>query len=52
MKNRKKFEGVELQALLDENNSQTQKQLAEQPKVSQQAASNRPQLMGKDSEDK
>jgi len=36
----KKYEDVELQALLDEG-SQTQKQLAEQLSVSQQAVSNR-----------
>jgi len=35
----KKYEDVELQALLDENDSQTQKQLAEQLSVSQQAVS-------------
>jgi len=38
---------VELQALLDEVDSQTQKQLAEQLSVSQQAVSNRLQEMGK-----
>jgi len=44
----KKYEDVELQALLDENDSQTQKQLlAEQLSVSQQAASNRLREMGK-----
>ena len=37
----KKYEDVELQALLDEDDSQTQKQLAEQLSVSQQAVSNR-----------
>jgi len=44
----KKYEDVELQALLDENDSQTQKQLlAEQLSVSQQAVSNRLREMGK-----
>jgi len=38
---------VELQALLDEDDSQTQKQLAEQLSVSQQAVSNRLREMGK-----
>jgi len=38
---------VELQALLDEDDSQTQKQLAEQLSVSQQAVSNRLQQMRK-----
>jgi len=37
----KKYENVELQALLDENDSQIQKQLAEQLSISQQAISNR-----------
>jgi len=37
----KKYEDVELQALLNENDSQTQKQLAQQLSVSQQAVSNR-----------
>ena len=37
----KRYEDVELQALLDEDDSQTQKQLAEQLSVSQQAVSNR-----------
>jgi len=37
----KKYENMELQALLDEDDSQTQKQLAEQLSVSQQAVSNR-----------
>jgi len=45
--NRPKNEDVELQALLDENNSQTQKQLAEQLSISQQAVSNRLREMGK-----
>ena len=44
--NRPKNEDVELQALLDENNSQTQKQLAEQLSISQQAVSNRLREMG------
>ena len=35
------------QALLDEDDSQTQKQLAEQLSVSQQAVSNRLRKMGK-----
>ena len=43
----KKFEDVELQASLDEDDSQTQKQLVEQLGVSQQAVSNRLQEMGK-----
>ena len=43
----KKYEDVELQALLDEDDSQTQKQLAEQLSVSQQAVSNRVREMGK-----
>ena len=44
-------EDVELQALLDEDHSQTQKQLAEQLSVSQQAVSNRLREMEwKDSE--
>ena len=38
---------MELQALLDEVDSQTQKQLAEQLSVSQQAVSNRLREMGK-----
>jgi len=38
---------VELQALLDEDNLQTQKQLAEQLSVSQQAVSNCLREMGK-----
>jgi len=38
---------VELQALLDEDDSQTQKQLVEQLSVSQQAISNRLREMGK-----
>ena len=38
---------MELQALLDEDDSQTQKQLAEQLGVNQQAVSNRPGEMGK-----
>jgi len=38
---------VELQALLDEDDSLTQKQLAEQLSVSQQAVSNRLRKMGK-----
>ena len=38
---------VELQALLDEDDSQTQKQLAEQLSVSQQAVFNRLREMGK-----
>jgi len=42
-----KYEDVELQALLDEDDSQTQKQLAEQLSVSQQAVSNRLREMGK-----
>ena len=46
-KSPKKFEDVELQGLLDENDSQTQKQLAEQLGVSQQSVSNRLREMGK-----
>jgi len=38
---------VELQALLDEDDSQTQKQLVEQLSVSQQAISNHLREMGK-----
>jgi len=45
--NRPKNEDVELQVLLDEDDSQTQKQLAEQLSVSQQAVSNRLREMGK-----
>ena len=41
----KKYEDVELQALLDEDDSQ--KQLAEQLSISQQVVSNRLQEMGK-----
>ena len=37
----RKFEDVELQTLLDQDDSQTQKQLAEQSGVSQQGVSNR-----------
>lgn len=37
----KRYEDAELQALLDEDDAQTQKQLAEQLEVSQQAVSNR-----------
>ena len=43
----KKFEAVELQALLDEDVSQTQKQLAEQLVISQQVVSDRRRQMGK-----
>ncbi|EGI68421.1 Mariner Mos1 transposase [Acromyrmex echinatior] len=42
----KRYEDVELQALLDEDDSQTQKQLAEQLSVSQ-VVSNRLREMGK-----
>ena len=45
--NRQKFEDVELQALLDEDNSQTHKQLAEQLGVSQRIVSDRLREMGK-----
>ena len=45
MKNGQKIEYVELQALLDEDDSRTQTQLAE--RVSQQAASDRSREMGK-----
>ena len=43
----KKFEDVELQALLDEDDSQTQNRLAEQLGVDQQAVFNRLREMGK-----
>ena len=43
----KKYEDVGLQALLDEDDSQTQKQLAEQLSVSHQVVSNRLREMGK-----
>ena len=43
----KRYEDVELRALLDEDDSQTQKQLAEQLSVSQQAVSNCLREMGK-----
>ena len=43
----KKFEDVHFQALLDEDNSQTQKQLPDQLGVSQQAVSDRPLEMQK-----
>jgi len=43
----KRYEDVELQALLDKDDLQTQKQLAEQLNVSQQAVSNRLREMGK-----
>ena len=43
----KKFEDVELQVLLDEDNSQTQKQLSEQLGVSQQSVSDWLRDMGK-----
>jgi len=43
----KKFEDAELQALLDEDATQTQKQLAEQLNVSRQAISDRLHAMGK-----
>ena len=46
-KSPKKYEDVELQALLDEDDSQTQKQLVEQLSVNQQAVSNRLREMGK-----
>lgn len=42
----KKFEDAELQALLDEDGGQTQKQLAEQLNVSQMAVSRRLKAMG------
>ena len=41
------YEDVELQASLDEDDSQTQKQLAEQLGVNQQYVSNRLREMGK-----
>lgn len=44
---KKKFEDCELQALLDEDDSQTQKQLAEQLNVTPMAVSNRLKAMGK-----
>ena len=43
----KKFEDVALQVLLDEDDSQTQKQFAEQLSISQQAVSKRAQEMVK-----
>lgn len=43
----KRYEDAELQALLDEDDAQTQKQLAEQLGVSQQAVFNRLREMGK-----
>ena len=43
----KRYKDVELQALLDEDDSQTQKELAEQLGVSRQAVSNRLREMGK-----
>lgn len=43
----KKFEDTELQALLDEDSSQTQKQLAEALNVSQTSISSRLHAMGK-----
>ncbi|EGI58037.1 Mariner Mos1 transposase [Acromyrmex echinatior] len=46
-KSSKRYEDVELQALLDEDDSQTQKQLAEQLSVSQQIVSNRLREMEK-----
>ena len=46
-KTAKKFEDVKLQALLDEDDFQTQKQLANQLDVGQQVVSNRPLEMGK-----
>ena len=46
-KSSKRYEDVELQALLDEDDLQTQKQFAEQLCVSQQAVSNRLREMGK-----
>ena len=45
--NRQKIEDLELQALFDEDDSQTRKQLVEQLGVSQQAVSNLPREMGK-----
>ena len=47
MENHQKFEDVELQPLLDEYDSQTQKQLTEQLGVSQHTVSNRSREMGK-----
>ena len=43
----KRYEDAKLKALLDEDDAQTQKQLAEQLEVSQQAVSNRLREMGK-----
>ena len=43
----KKYQDVELQALLNADDSQTQKQLPQQLGVSQQAVSNRLREMGK-----
>ena len=47
MENRQKFDDVEFQALLDEGDSQTQKQLAEQLGVNQQPVFNQLRKMGK-----
>ena len=46
-KSPKQFEDMELQALLDEDDSETQKQLAEQLGVGQQGVFNRTREMGK-----
>ena len=43
----KKFEDDELQALLDEDNTQTQQMMAEQLNVTRQAISDRLRAMGK-----
>ena len=43
----KKYEDADLQALLDEDDAQTQKQLAEQLEVSQHAVSNRLREIGR-----
>ena len=47
MENRKKIDDMELQVVLDGDNSQTQKLLDEQLDVGQQAVSNRPREIGK-----
>ena len=47
MENRKKFEGLELKALLGEDDSQTRKQLVEQLSVSKQVVSNLLREIGK-----
>jgi len=48
----KKFEDSELQALLDEDDAQTQQQLADQLNVTREAISIRFEIHGKDPEDR